>query len=90
MSHLNEFLFFNFSWLWDVELPFCAYVIKVYDEKEPKCSALYQRRDTHRERDTEIDKGGWEVKRLNLPQLTRIQEAVAYWLCKLKKIPMHT
>ena len=37
-----------------------------------------------RERDTEIDKGGWEVKRLNLPQLTRIQEAVAYWLCKLK------
>ena len=47
-------------------------------------------RDTHRERDTEIDKGGWEVKRLNLPQLTRIQEAVAYWLCKLKKFSMHT
>ena len=52
----------------------------------------YTRGETHTEKETQryLDKGGWEVKRLNLPQLTRIQEAVAYWLCKLEKFPMHT
>ena len=38
-----------------------------------------------KERDTEREREWGGVERLNLSQLTRIQVAVVYWLCTLKK-----